>query len=252
MGKYSAICPVSLGTVYSGNLTHMFRVMNHKIGRLDATAVFIVLAIIVASACVSEAFARFRQSSLPAVNLAVPLNKFPDKIGLWEGEDVEIPEVIEQATGNDDNLMRMYRNIETQEKVNCYIAYAGRPRVMLGHKPVTCYRGAGWILDSTRQVRLTTSAGRIIPCNIHRFHRSSRNGSVVYVLNFYLVNGELSDSERSFSGIRWRKPNIGGERSSYVAQIQISSTSEGEALNASCDLGDTIIDFMTSATAWKK
>jgi EpsI family protein len=210
--------------------------------RLKAFAV--ALVVITVSAILYQSLARFRQSSLPSVKLPVPLQKFPENIGPWRGKDVRIPELIEQVAANDDYLTRTYTNAETSEWVNCYIAYSGRPRTMVGHKPETCYTGSGWMLDESRPVEVATSSGRAIPCNLHRFHMPSMTRPVVYVLNFYVVSGELSDSERSFSGIRWRWPNLDADSRNYVVQVQMSGVSEASVVDAMRDMADAIVEFL--------
>ncbi len=210
--------------------------------RLKAFAV--ALSVVVASAFAYETLASFRQSSLPSVQLPVPLKEFPIIIGSWQGEDVKIPELVEQVAANDDYLTRTYRKGETSEWVNCYIAYSGRPRVMVGHKPERCYTGSGWMLDETRQIRIETAQGRVVPCNMHRFHKPSVGKTVVYVLNFYVVSGEVSDSERSFSGIQWRRPNLAADNRNYVVQVQLSGSAEASVLGAARDMSDPIIEFL--------
>ena len=63
------------------------------------------------------------------------------------------------------------------------------------------------------------------------------------VLNFYIVNGQLTNDETSFSGVGWRTPNIEGDPARYVAQVQISSVLENSVRAATEDLTELVLDF---------
>ncbi len=63
------------------------------------------------------------------------------------------------------------------------------------------------------------------------------------VLNFYIVNGQLTNDESGFSGVGWRTPNIAGNTARYVAQVQISSVLENSIRTAGEDMTELILDF---------
>jgi len=63
------------------------------------------------------------------------------------------------------------------------------------------------------------------------------------ILNFYIVNGQLTDDESVFSGVGWRTPNIAGDPARYVAQVQFSSVLENSARSAVLDFTDLILDY---------
>jgi hypothetical protein len=67
------------------------------------------------------------------------------------------------------------------------------------------------------------------------------------VLNFYILNGQLTANEDTFSGIGWRTPNIGGNPARYVAQVQISSVLENSARRATADMSELLLDFLPDA-----
>ena len=68
------------------------------------------------------------------------------------------------------------------------------------------------------------------------------------VLNFYILNGQLTHKESGFSGVGWRSPNIGGDAARYVAQVQISSVLENSVRKAAEDMVDLILDFFPDET----
>ncbi len=177
------------------------------------------------------------------IKLSVSLSGFPLRIGNWVGKDVPIPENIQRVAGNDAFLNRLYINKSSNQWANVYIAYTARPRTMLGHRPEICYVGGGWILDSTEQSKFISYFGRHIPCLIHRFHMPAPRNDEIVVLNFYILNGQITADENGFSGVGIRTPNIAGNPARYVAQIQISSVLENSALCVAKDMTELILDF---------
>lgn len=186
---------------------------------------------------------RLRVITTTAVTLPVPLNNFPTEINGWTGEDVPINENIQRIAGNDDYLNRLYINKSKNQFANIYIAYTARPRTMRGHEPRECYSGAGWIHDVTNQSELVSLSGTTIPCLIHRFHKPAPETEEIVVLNFYILNGRLARSDRGFSGIGWRSPNIEGDAARYVTQVQLVSIMENSVRLAATDMADLILDF---------
>jgi hypothetical protein len=182
------------------------------------------------------------------VKLPVPLSDFPMKVGGWSGRDVPIPANIQRIARNDDFLNRLYKDNSRNLWVNVYIAYSARPRNMVGHQPEVCYVGGGWVHDSTQPSKEVGSSGMEIPCLLHRFHRPSPETAEMAVLNFYILNGQLTNDEGGFSGVGWRTPNIGGNPARYVCQVQISSVLENSVREATKDMTDLILDFLPDAS----
>lgn len=177
------------------------------------------------------------------IMLPVPLRMFPSKVGNWSGQDVPIPTNILRITGNDDFLNRRYSNALVGSWADIYIAYTARPRTMLGHRPEVCYIGGGWVHDGTQRSEVITRSGRRIPCLIHRFHWPSVDYQERVVLNFYIVNGQITTDQSVFTGFGMRTPNIAGDLARYVAQVQISSVLENSVRTAATDLAHLIFDF---------
>ena len=177
------------------------------------------------------------------IMLPVPLRMFPTQVGNWSGIDVPIPPNVQRIAGNDDYLNRQYTNTLTNSWADIYVAYTARPRTMIGHRPEICYVGGGWIHDSTLSSEVMTRSGRTIPCSIHRFHWPSAEGQELVVLNFYIVNGQVTADESVFTGVGWRTPNIAGNLARYVAQVQISSILENSVRSAAKDMIHLIFEF---------
>jgi len=181
------------------------------------------------------------------VELPIPLSDFPTKVGNWVGEPLLIPSTtIDYMRGHfaDDFFSRRYTNIVKDAWVDMYVVYcSSQPGGMLGHQPLVCYPAHGWIRDSTEQSQFRLLSGRQIPCLIHRFHRPSPWHDQTIVLNFYIVNGQITTDDNLFSGPLGRRPNIAGDPARYVAQVQISSTLESSIRAAARDMTDSILEF---------
>ena len=177
------------------------------------------------------------------ITLPVPLSAFPMQVGGWVGKDVPISDTIKNVAGNDDFINRLYINKSTNQWANVYVAYSARPRTMLGHRPQVCYIGGGWVHDGTETSEFVSFFGRHMPCLIHRFHMPSSRTDEVVVLNYYILNGQITINEKGFSGIGVRTPNIGGNVARYVAQIQISSRLENDVLAAAKAFAELILDY---------
>jgi hypothetical protein len=177
------------------------------------------------------------------ITLPVPLREFPLEVAGWAGQEVPIPIAVQKVAGNDDFLSRLYINKTANQWVSIYVAYTARPRTMLGHRPQVCYAAYGWTHDGTDHKKVISRRGLGVPGLLHRFHRLAPNHEETLVLNFYIVNGQLTDDESVFSGVGWRTPNIGGDPARYVAQVQISSVLENSVLTAAKDFTDLILDY---------
>jgi hypothetical protein len=64
------------------------------------------------------------------------------------------------------------------------------------------------------------------------------------VLNFYILNGQLTAEENDFSGPLGRRPNFAGDPARYVAQVQISSEVENSVQMMAKDVVDLILDYL--------
>ena len=203
-----------------------------------------IIALLVTGAGYRVAASRLAVAIHSPIVLPVPLNAFPVEVDGWVSKDVPIPKYVQQAAGNDDFLYRLFVHKPTGRWVNVYVAYSGRPRTMLGHRPQVCYVTNGWGHESSVESQFLSFAGRTIPCSIHRFYKPGFGDEEIVVLNFYILNGQITRSESGFSGLRWRTPNIAGDPARYVAQVQISSVLENSIRAAAKDVTELILDFL--------
>ncbi len=178
------------------------------------------------------------------IRLPVPLANVPMDVGGWSGRDVAMTEAVIKVAGNDDYVNRLYVNEEANAWVNLYVAYSGDPRTMLGHRPQVCYPASGWQHENTQHITITTDRGRVVPCLLHRFYRAGEATGGVVVLNFYVLNGTVTDDEGTFSGVAWRLPNVAGDIARYVTQVQISSVLEKSVRDAAREFVEVVLEYL--------
>lgn len=182
------------------------------------------------------------------IKLPVPLSTFPLQLGNWSGEDRAIPSTtLEYMKKNfaDDYFSRQYVNSITKARADVYVVYcSSRPGGILGHRPRVCYKGYGWIHDSTQIEQFISRGGQQIPYLIHRFHMPAPMNDQIVVLNFYILNGRPTANEKDFSSLFGRKLNIAGDLAQYVAQVQISSKLENSVRMMAKDVVDLILDYL--------
>lgn len=183
-----------------------------------------------------------------AIDLPISLSEFPIIIEGWNGTELSIPTTTREYMERnfaDDFLSRRYINLESQDWVDVYIVYcASQPGGMLGHRPEVCYPGNGWVHESTEESQFVTQQGQEIACLIHRFHKPAPAYDEIVVLNFYVVNGQLSIDQKGFSGVFGRRFNLVRNSARYVAQIQISSIMENSTRIAAEEMTERILDFL--------
>jgi len=180
------------------------------------------------------------------IRLPVPLSALPLQIGNWIGTNLPIPNTTREYMERhfaDDFLSRRYVDHATDAWADVYVVYcSSRPGGILGHQPLVCYPAHGWVHDGSETSQFVTRTGRQIPCLIHLFHKSNPMYEQVIVLNFYIINGQITTYEKDFSGPLGRRPNIAGDPARYIAQVQISSVLENSAISAARDMADLILD----------
>jgi hypothetical protein len=183
-----------------------------------------------------------------AISLPVPLSAFPAKVGNWVGSDLSIPSTTKEYMKThfaDDFLSRRYINASANAWADVYIVYcSSRLASIVGHQPRVCYPGSGWVHDGTERSQFFSQSGRQILCLIHRFHKPAPTYEQTVVLNFYILNGQITTEEKDFSGLLDRRPNIAGDLARYVAQVQISSLLENSIRTAAEEIADVILDFL--------
>lgn len=213
---------------------------------VPAAAGIVVLLLVGAGLINRMGMARFAEPVpvAPPVSLA----EVPTSVEGWRGETLAIPSITEEYMRTnfaDDYISRRYMDAERHLWADIYVVYcSSRPAGMLGHRPGVCFPAHGWVHDETSESEFETRSGRRMPCLVHHFHKQTPDYGRVVVLNFYVLNGEVTLREGDFSGLFGRRPNISGNPARYVAQIQISSSVEHSARSLAAVLTDSILAIL--------
>jgi hypothetical protein len=182
------------------------------------------------------------------IDLPVPLSELPLEIHGWVGEESPIATTTKgymETNFADDYISRHYVNSAKNLWADAYVVYcASKPAGILGHQPRVCFPAHGWIHDGTTKSQVDLRSGERTECLLHQFHKPAPAYREVFVLSFWVLNGQITLSEDEFSGVFGRRPNISGDPARYVAQVQISSTLEYSARAAARDLIETTLTFL--------
>jgi EpsI family protein len=186
------------------------------------------LVIIVFSAAYSVLAARLEAPMNKTLLTSAALERLPLEIGGWRGRESPLDEAIVRATDTDAHINRIYSRRNDTEHISLYIAYGGRARDLMPHRPEVCYTGAGWTPIDKRSMELPLSDEMELPCNIFQFSRGTLNTKKTVVLDYYIVDGQYYRDVSRLRFKAWR----GSGTVRYVAQVQIV-TSTSVNLNAS-------------------
>jgi hypothetical protein len=213
---------------------------------LWAAGALAVLLLVGAGIAYRLGVTRFQEP--PPIAPPVSLAEIPIAVDGWVGQTLEIPSITEdymRSNFADDYISRRYINEGRRLWADAYVVYcSSRPAGMLGHQPMVCFPAHGWIHDETSESEYQTRSGRRMRCLVHRFHKEAPDYGQVVVLNFYVLNGEVTLHERDFSGFFGRRPNISGNPAQYVAQVQISSVVEHSARALAAALTDSVLAIL--------
>src|SRR3972149_1577655 len=218
----------------------------HTTGKVSTPLVWVsVVLLLVLSGLVYRVLASRLQLIVDTpMSLPVSLSAFPSHIFDWVGTELVIPSITKEYMEKnfaDDFLSRRYINAVAQSWIDVYIVYcSSKPGGILGHQPRVCYPAHGWIHDSTEPSQFISRTGRLIPCLIHRFHKPAPMNEQTIVMNFYILNGQITTKESDFSSPFSRRPNLSRDPTRYVAQVQISSVLENSVRTAAKDMTDLI------------
>jgi len=221
-----------------------------KLGKVSGWFIWILAVLLLVSSGITYRLLASHLELLfdTPISLPVPLSGFPSEVGNWVGRDLAIPNITKEYMEKnfaDDFLSRRYINAATQAWADVYVVYcSSRPGGIVGHQPRVCYPGYGWVHDSTKPSQFISRTGRQIPCLIHRFHKTAPTHSQTVILNFYILNGQITADENGFSGPWGRRPNIAGDPARYVAQVQISSVLENSVRTMAKDMTDLVLDYL--------
>lgn len=143
------------------------------------------------------------------------LDRLPLEIGGWTGRDTPVDANIIEATDTDAHVSRQYVSNTGFGAVSLWIASGVRARDLMPHRPEVCYTGSGYTLVKHELPDLPLDDGGVLPCNAMQFSRGVLNNNRVFVLYYYLVDGQYC---RDVS--EWRYKLL-WTRIGYIAQVQV-------------------------------
>lgn len=143
------------------------------------------------------------------------LDRLPLEIGGWTGRDTPVDANIIEATDTDAHVSRQYVSNTGFGAVSLWIASGVRARDLMPHRPEVCYVGSGYTLVKREAPDLPLDDGGVLPCNAMQFSRGVLNSNRVFVLYYYLVDGQYC---RDVSEWRYR---LLWTRIGYIAQVQV-------------------------------
>src|SRR5688500_15955379 len=93
---------------------------------------------------------RFRGSSVTAAEFGERFKDLPLTVGPWVGEDNPVDEKTLEVAGAVNHVARVYRNTETQKRVDLWLV-VGHSRDICRHTPDVCYIAQGFSRDGNMQ-----------------------------------------------------------------------------------------------------
>ncbi|HSW02343.1 MAG TPA: exosortase-associated EpsI family protein [Sedimentisphaerales bacterium] len=227
-------------------MRHRHNEEHRSIGAVTAVMATVVAVVVLVAGGLAYRYLvrRWKMSADNHIELCIPLSRIPARIGNWEGQDLEIEAgtlLYMERNFADDYVNRRYVNLTERLGGNLYVVYcATRLSGIIGHRPQRCYPGSGWIWESTISSQVVSWSGRTVDCLIHCFRKPAPTFERIYVLNYYVLNGRVTLSEKDFSGWLGRRPNLAGDPARYVAQVQVSSVTEQAAKALASDIADVV------------
>lgn len=150
---------------------------------------------IAALVCVGAMSWWFQLRGMPSVD-AEALAALPPRIGVWDSFEVPMEPRVEEVLQADLNVQRSYQG-PTGDLIWLYIGYygtarRGRPE----HNPSSCYTGAGWNIEATRQLAVSPEDGFRV--NEYRVARGGERRLVHFWYRSHRRTGMLGGLDQNF------------------------------------------------------
>jgi len=170
------------------------------------------------------------------------LEGLPLQIGDWTGQGIPVDETIIDAAGVDAYINRRYSRQGGVESVSLFAACGTNVNEVMSHRPLGCYRAAGWTLVQRRAIELPIVNEVKLPCMVYQFYRKKPVEQVVTVLHYCRADGQYFDEVMQVLAERW-----GGLRTvRYAAQVQIVAS----GLTLEFDpIGHEVFNFAAASAA---
>jgi hypothetical protein len=145
------------------------------------------------------------------------LQALPFQIAGWMGRDVPLSDSLADATGCDAYVNRRYTRDDALQSASMFVACGTNVAEIMSHRPLGCYRGAGWKLIDERAVSLRLPDETELSCIIYQFYREGVTAEKVAVLHYCYADGQYFDEVMQVMAEGWR----GLRTINFAAQVQI-------------------------------
>jgi EpsI family protein len=176
-----------------------------------AAAIFAIVTLLVTGAAF-HAVAHTR-----AVSERQPLDRFPLRMGAWEGHTAFFSPDVVAALHADDYLLRAYQTASTRG-LWLYVAYYGsQPLDSRIHSPAVCLPGAGWQIATTGTTRILVGR-QAITVNSNVIQKGDDRQLVLY---WYQIHGRVVAREvQAMETLAWTALT---QRTSDEALVRINA-----------------------------
>jgi len=203
------------------------------------TARFLVAAFLIAAAAVFLQAHSHSETFPPRL----PLQSFPQQLGLWTGIDVAIDKEVLDVLGPGDFLLRTYTNQQSTQSspnIDLFIAYFRSQRTGdTIHSPKNCLPGAGWAPVSTSRITLSLPGHAPFPANryiiakgdsrdivLYWYWAHDRGVASEYWAKYYLVADSIRMNRSDGALVRISSPMYPGETPAAAEQRLLPFTSD--------------------------
>ena len=97
---------------------------------------------------------RWAATNITAEEFAARFAKVPKTIGDWEGEDLEVDEIVRKTAGAVGYVSRVYTNQVNGQQVKLWLI-VGHSRDICRHTPDVCYQSSGAYKQSKENIPFT-------------------------------------------------------------------------------------------------
>ena len=114
------------------------------------------------------------------VALRQSFTQFPDRLGIWQGEDLRFDARIERKLGVTDYVSKIYRT-SLANVAHLYVGfYASQKHGEMVHSPKNCLPGNGWYIARRDTATVDVSPYRPFAVNSYIVENGSERQLVVY------------------------------------------------------------------------
>ena len=145
----------------------------------------------------------------PAAKFNANLDALPMKLGIWQGENIELDATVKQALKADGLLCRQYTDLTTERRLGLLVVYRKYGRRDFAHRPELCYPAAGWEI-AEKTYATVPYAGR----NVQARFVVAQKGMSREAITYWFASGNRTEANFAKQQLwmaldRLQKPRVG-------------------------------------------